>query len=441
MTGINAQELTGSLKSIGTQKVPVILVQFKDVKFSVAKNDEDISKFYDLYCNGTKDGNLYKGAGSYGAVRDYFTEMSNGLFLPEFDIIGPVTVSEDLEFYGQNTSANRDLRITQMYTEAIKAASEQGIDWDKYDNNKDGTIDVGFFIYAGQGENNSGRSTDIWPKENYKGGTLGGHTFSSYACCNELQGTKADGIGAMCHELLHALGLPDTYDTSGSGFYGMDYYDIMDHGCYSNKGYCPIALNGMEKELLGWQNLIPLTPDNPQEVTLIPVGKGGLTYKITNPISKYEYYVVENRQPIGWDSYIGNGNKDSRPHGMLIIHVSYNATQWLHNIVNADKKQRMTIIPAAEELFPFFNIVTQADYQHYNDCMQSILFPGKQNITELEDGRDYVYTNVGDTPNRMGQKIAHIREFADGTIKFTYCINTEEEYEEDNSEEEIPEIR
>ena len=43
---------------------------------------------------GTRDGILYTGAGSRGAVRDYFAQQSDSLFLPEFEVIGPGDIGQ-----------------------------------------------------------------------------------------------------------------------------------------------------------------------------------------------------------------------------------------------------------------------------------------------------------------------------------------------------------
>ena len=99
-------QTTAPMKARGVQHVPLVLVAFKDVDFSVADTelmdadgkvvgtekgtDEQLRTYYNLFCNGTMDGKLYRGHGSYGSVRDYFVAMSDSVFLPEFTPIGPV---------------------------------------------------------------------------------------------------------------------------------------------------------------------------------------------------------------------------------------------------------------------------------------------------------------------------------------------------------------
>ena len=76
------------------------------------------------YCNGTRDGILYTGAGSRGAVRDYFAQQSDSLFLPEFEVIGPVTLDKPMAYYGENSpSGAKDIRFSEFCSEALEQAT------------------------------------------------------------------------------------------------------------------------------------------------------------------------------------------------------------------------------------------------------------------------------------------------------------------------------
>ena len=88
-----------AIKPLGSPRIPVILVNFSDEKLTVAETAKGIADYYEKYCNGTRDGILYTGAGSRGAVRDYFAQQSDSLFLPEFDVIGPVALDKPMAYY------------------------------------------------------------------------------------------------------------------------------------------------------------------------------------------------------------------------------------------------------------------------------------------------------------------------------------------------------
>ena len=352
-------QATAPLPSIGSPRVPVVLVNFADSVFTVGQTDEEIRHYYDLYCNGTRDGNLYQGHGSYGAIRDYFSDQSDGQFTPEFTIFGPVTVSKDEAYYGQKSGTVKDKYYNAFVKEAIDSVSRKfEVDWSLFDNKGVGKVDMVFLIFAGCGENSSGNENHIWPNERsigtvklQDGRSL---TFVCSGCCSEksmrnrtvdgrtVKYTVPDGIGVMCHELSHALGLPDFYDTNYKAF-GMDLWSLMDYGCYAGNGNVPCAYTAYEREFMGWSSTQTLYDNG--ELVLKPISDGGIGYKIINEENPHEFYIIENRQAVNWDRSLGRMG-----HGLQVTHVDYDKSCWSNNRVNTDSiHQRMTIIAANNE--------------------------------------------------------------------------------------------
>lgn len=352
-------QATAPLPSTGSPRVPVILVEFQDSVFHVGNTPEEIRHYYDLYCNGTRDGNRYTAHGSYGAVRDYFVAQSEGQFQPEFEIIGPVRLSQNESYYGGNTGGpSTDKNYDGFVKEAVQLATQSyDGNWSDFCYRGDDTNSVGFvfFIYAGCGEANGGPSSTIWPKESVNSTSvkLDDETvvsFSTSACCNENRASLTDdagnvlkstpdGIGIMCHELCHGLGLPDFYDYGLVGF-GMDVWSVMDYGEYMGNGYNPVALTAYERDFMGWRSLQTL--DQPQWLTLQPIDAGGYGYKIVNNENPNEYYILESRQKAGWDSRLAGYG-----HGLQVTHVDYASSPWNGNRVNSDaNRQRCTIVAA-----------------------------------------------------------------------------------------------
>lgn len=429
------------LASVGSPRIPVILVQFSDVKFtsglsyedgdgqSVVKQcvtDEDVvvvNAFFDKFCNGdgTENG-YYKGGGSYGAIKEYFRDQSGGKFMPEFVVIGPVTLDKECAYYGKNseTTKDKDVNISQFYKESIEKAQVLYSDWGIFDNDGDDIVDMAFFLYAGEGENGNGGENTIWPKEQASGGTINGVKYGCYACCDEIYNGKTDGIGVFVHELSHALGLPDFYDTKYVA-YGMDYWDIMDSGCYCDNAYTPCNYTAYERDFMGWGKLITLNPNEPQVLTLNPLSDNGVGYKIVNPENENEYYVIENRQTLTWDSFLGNGTERTKMHGLMVTHVDYLRSSWTSNSVNTTANhQRMTIIPADGDLYSYMYVNSQETYNDYMLSTIGDLFPGSQRVMELSGEQAYVYTSTGDTPHQMNQAITDITENEDSTITLRY---------------------
>lgn len=324
----------------GEVHVPVLLVQYSDVKFAFS----DAKEAFEDHINGDD----YKDEGGYGSVKEYFEDQSEGKFMPKFEIIGPVTLSNKMEYYGGNDENGNDKNARKMVEEACRLANAEA-DFSTFDNNGDGYVDIVYVIYAGYGEasNVNELENTIWPHQWQLASplSLDGVQISKYACNNALdgwQGNNMDGIGTFCHEFSHCLGLPDFYPTDGSNGFGMESWSLMHYGNYSNNGHTPCGYSGYEKDFLGWKELIVI--DSPQDVTLRAMSEGGSAYKIVNDLNPDEYYVVENRQHTKWDEYVP-------AEGMLVIHVDYKASDWQNNMVNnTPSHQRMTIIPADNKL-------------------------------------------------------------------------------------------
>ena len=356
-----ATRQAAEVPTTGEVHVPVLLVQYKDVKFST---DNPKAAFEERI-----NGDNYTAEGGIGSIREYFIEQSEGQFCPSFDIIGPVTLTREMAYYGGNDAEGSDLRPQDMVSEACrKAYSEAETDFKRYDNNHDGYVDILYVIYAGYGEASYPDMLEetIWPHQWQLTTplTLGGVTIGRYACNNELdgyEGTMLDGIGTFCHEFSHCLGLPDFYDTSGGVGFGMNVWSVMDYGCYNNNGHTPCGYTAYEKDCLGWKSLVEL--DNPATITLKPLCEGGTGYKIVNDANPDEFYVVEYCRKTGWNAY-------APAEGMLVMHVDYLASAWQNNVVNNDPvRQRMTLIPADGRL----SVQTLA----------SDVWPGKNGSTSL----------------------------------------------------------
>ena len=88
------------LPHIGQPRIIVILAQFTDDTFI----DEDPKSVFEQYLNAdeidNEVGNQTVGR-NYGSVRRYFKDMSFGLFEPQFDLYGPVTLSHPTSYYGE----------------------------------------------------------------------------------------------------------------------------------------------------------------------------------------------------------------------------------------------------------------------------------------------------------------------------------------------------
>ena len=371
----------------GQPHVALLLVQFKDKPFTVASDSVSVHDYYVRYCNGTEESSPYTGHGSSGAVTEYFSDQSCGKFQPVFDVIGPITLDNNYAYYGRDNGSSIDLSYNVFVRESLEKACKIKKDWSELDNNADGKVDMAFIIFAGMGQNYTNSFGDvntIWPKEMPAQYKVGNITFAGCSSTCELRptaasngvitATKPDGIGVFCHELSHALGLPDFYDTNYKMF-GMDYWSIMDYGQYALNGLTPVGYTAYERDFMRWQKMEELK--EPCTLRIPCFSEGGHGYKIVNEANPNEYYVLENRQDYGWDKLCR-----TRGHGLMVTHVDYDKSAWLNNRVNTNEShQRMTIIPA-NNMFVGGNTpgITSASWA---ESLRGNLYPGTSENHEL----------------------------------------------------------
>ena len=323
----------------GVVKGIIVLAEFQDQKFTFSQKaiNDKMNKvgYTDEY-------------GSIGSAHDYFVAQSYGQFQPEFDVVGPVTLSQNMAYYGANYQGANDIRPHEMVAEACQLASQQGLaDMSDYDHDGDGWVDLVYVIYAGYPESSGAPGETIWPHAwhiYYGAGKtviVDGVQLDAYACSAELNGNSGsnlDGIGTFCHEYSHTLGLPDFYDIDYSGAIGMSWWSIMASGSYGANGYIPIGYNAYEREFCGWLEFNELTGDASITMPELTTDKTA-AYKITST-NPNQYITIETRCRKGWDMALPS-------EGMMVIAVDYNKKAWDSNGPNDDpNRQRFKLIPA-----------------------------------------------------------------------------------------------
>ena len=100
----------------GVKKIPVILTAFKDKQFEVGRTGQQVNAYFNRHFNGT---DIYAETGNWGSVRQYFIDQSQGQFMPEFTVIGPVELDSVYSYYGKQSGSTKDLH----YSEFVKNPS------------------------------------------------------------------------------------------------------------------------------------------------------------------------------------------------------------------------------------------------------------------------------------------------------------------------------
>lgn len=414
MTPANAT-MKGRVEAIGAQrraqgnratnyenfKGLIVLIQYNDKEFS----RED----YPTVINNMINQENYTGYDNVvctGSVHDYFSDNSGGIFKPEFDVCGPYTVD-----YSQHDGRNNS---SQILVDAINAANPD-IDFSQYDGDGDGVVDLVFFIIAGNGANYSGNDEDLWwPHRSvifdedkrtyvYKDGVMLWDYASSTELCGHTTNPQTvfiDGIGTICHEFSHVLGLPDFYDSN----YEEDgqsvtpgNWSLMDSGCYLDNAFTPAGYSLYERYLVGFTDK-PEVISQPGNYTLEPLYDNQKGYWLNTPEPK-EFFILENRQrsQFKWDAYLPGD-------GMLVHRVDLsNEGIWQANKVNADPEHN-------------YYVLLRAGGETTSSASDP--FPGSKKVHELTNvSSPYNLKTWTGKNNQFG--VFNIQNTLDGNITFT----------------------
>lgn len=412
MRGLGGDHITYK----GVKKGLVVLVDFKNKKFS----DGHDLEYYKNVINGKDFSDEEEGY--VGSVRDYFLAQSNGQFELDFDVVGPVTMSKNYGYYGNDGAYQKDEKVYEMIKEACDGIQDK-VNLKDYDWDGDGEADQVFFLYAGLGQASGGSAGTVWPHESelryWPCGVLSYSTgkINTYACANELQpetqGSSryiSAGIGTICHEFSHCLGFADMYDTTGGGGYGMSVFDVMDQGSYNGNGFVPCNYTAFERIYAGWVEPIELI-DPATVKDMKSVSDYGRPFIMYNYKNTNEYFLLENRQNTGWDEGLYGSN------GLLIVHVNYVPSRWANNSVNssAEKIQCCTVVNA------------DGSRENTQYSLQGDLYPYEvkgvtmnDEFTDESEPAAKLYTKNSDNSYALGIPITNIKR-SKGSVSFLVC--------------------
>ncbi len=417
----------GVVPSIGNPRIPVVMVEYADISFQETTTTEKVNRF--LNEKGYADE-----TGSRGSVRDYFTAQSNGMFTPQFDIVARVKVDNGYAHYGADgTDGEIDPNVQELAIEAVNKLYKQGASLSAYADN--GTVPLVAIMYAGPGEHalsSSDAADHLWGALHKKPFQTDDKalTVSSFIVFDEVIRHQAkqngevvtvedfDGVGLLCHEFSHALGLPDFYYTGDDAAISdtlktMDWWSVMDAGEFFYNGYAPIGYNAFERSALGWLNVKELT--QPQSVSLYAFGqedRGATAYVVRNEECPTEFYLFENRQPDTW-FYKGLGR------GMLVTHVDYDENVWKRNTVNNDPAHpRFTYVPA-DNMKDGSN-TQNATLAQLLAGYKGDLFPGTSGVTSLTDDTTPAATLFNGTKKYLSRPLYNIAMGEDSVVTFSF---------------------
>lgn len=324
--------------AIGQRKVLIILMSYKDLNFSKKKND-----FERLF---NEEG--YDDDNAQGSVRDFYLSASYNQLQLESDVYGPYQTSHEMAYYGRNNGMQngQDVNAYSLFVEAISYVEKEA-DLKEYDGDDDGYIDNVHIIFAGHGEEAGANSNAIWSHEATfnRPYEIQGLKIDRYSCAPELRGNVGNGIsriGPHCHEIGHALGAMDYYDTNyatGGQYVGTGEWDIMAEGSWNNEGITPADFNPYVKAYnYGWiePKILPKG-----KVTLRPSCDDMDSYYILKTSEYSDYYMIENRSTDSWGAGVPGK-------GLLIYHIHSDIMN-AGNTINTSAPQMCYIVCASSK--------------------------------------------------------------------------------------------
>jgi len=223
-------------------------------------------------------------------------------------------------------------------------------------------------IHAGADQAFSGNSNDIWSHQYYiinddftAGETVDGVEVVSYATVADNYPLGTSVLGTMVHEFGHLLGLPDLYDTdyagNGGQSCGAGFWDSMAYGCDLGNGTKPAHLSAWSKQLLDWINPVNVIYEGDYSVSDAAYGAASSDgfYRLwTNGKKGNEYFLVENRQPNGFDAELPGA-------GLLIWHIDDSVGDIDYNDINTEPDNLRVALEQADVRYDLENCVYPGD--------------------------------------------------------------------------------
>jgi M6 family metalloprotease-like protein len=308
---------------IATRKSLVLMVDFSDNPGQVSAD------YFRQMMFGS-----YPSMAPLGSLSDYYLEASYQKLLVTGDVNTPdiawIRLPQTYEYYANGAYGTDGVyphNAQKMVEDAVAAAKNLGLDFGPYDDNLDGYVDSLFVVHAGPGAEFSANPDDIWSHawvthyEVDTGSVNGsGQPVKVWRYSTEPEYWQSPNdmtMGVFSHEFGHVLGLPDLYDTDYSSE-GIGDWSLMAGGSWNGPfgfGDSPAHMDPWSKWFLGW-----LTP------TKITSYQAGVSIRAAENFpdifqllngsvgTSGEYFLVENRQQIKFDTYLPGG-------GLLIWHI------------------------------------------------------------------------------------------------------------------------
>ncbi len=384
----------------GTQKVLIILVDFTP---SVSRGTTD-TQWNQLFFDGTSGVKSVRNFYRQASYNQFDLEPANETYGTAND--GVIAVTLD---YAHPNSYPTDVNNRWITRNALVAA-DSDINYGSFDTNGNGALDgteLHLVIVARGFETSYGGTSGsctprVWghrgalyqsdpaapptldgvvvgDSEYDHGYTQVGewHEFSSDGCDGSYPGHMAT-VGIMIHEMGHDIDWPDLYDTDG-GSAGVGNWSIMSGGSWGRAsssefiGTTPTLPDVFLKWYQGW--LTPVQVTTPQTgvslansaqnpvAYLLGTNPDGVDWDFRNASGTGEYFLIENRQQVGFDAGLWRIDSAGNAHGCLIWHIDETRTS--ANTANADPARKLVDVEEAEDIQDMDTNTNSGDLQDF----------------------------------------------------------------------------
>ena len=313
----------GGRRISGTYRFPVLLGLFSDSPAAP-------------YGRALVQSHFFDGPNPTGTITDLYGEMSSGLVRLTGDVVDwNRSRYTRTQVTGGVSGLSASSRIGSFILDLLSQV--QGVDWGQYDNDgpdgvpnsgdDDGYVDVLAILHPTPGAECGGSDSPYrvwshkWNLKQAAGQDFVTSTVSAKAGFGRIRvsdytiqpvyncaGTVINEIGVMAHELGHGFGLPDLYAVS-SGQAGAGRWDLMGTGAWgcgvTFEPERPCPMGAWSKASLGWVEVetVPFG-SSPGALTLEPVENRRRVLAVPSGDGSGEYYLLENRQRVGFDAHL-----------------------------------------------------------------------------------------------------------------------------------------
>ena len=304
--------ISSDANAIDTIRLCVILVEFPDYNHTAGSVSATQPQFDSLLFSDKLVGGVINPTGS---MTDFYREVSYGRLHITGEVFGWYMMPNTLTYYvGFDNGLSRGSELAS----AAAMAANNDVDYRDF-RSADGLLHGLVIVHAGPGA--EGGATNIW---SHRGNISVALQLDSVSIVDyimnpeENPGGGMSAIGVFCHEYGHTLGLPDFYDVAyNPGSNGLGSWALMASGNYNGQSRLPSHMCTFSKWSLGFMHATTL-PANLSQVVIPPLSTDSTAFALVpgggavTPGS--EYWIVENRQPYGFDAGLpGNG--------LLIYHI------------------------------------------------------------------------------------------------------------------------